>query len=238
MTNLRKPKILFICLSSYIPSFRDSNDLDFLDRQELYGTALWQLGRLIKSNLDFDCEAIVIDNTVSSLSSLSSSLQFQLRQDFIKDVLLINDNNLGSANKGAGEYLMCQALLSKHSDYLVSFDWVIYYTSRHLIFSNLIFNYLRLSPECDALVSNTEYILSGGKIGPTGGNFDDVIFIMRPECFSAYIHSTDTELLVKNKIGSEAHLFNFLTSSSFNYQMVYRWGLLRYDYGLHKSEII
>ncbi len=229
-------KTLFICLASYNAPNTYGYDPQALNRQESYAIALNNLLRVAQE----DSEIIIVDNTATDLNELKPNLQRELENAKIKDVLLIKNNNLGLKNKGAGEYEMCQAVVKKYAEYIKSFDWVIYYTSRHIIaFPELLFSYLEKYKGKKALVSNVEYLYADGSVSlPSAGQFDDVLFAMAPDAFLGYVNFMDPEKLVARKISSEVNLFKYIQDNQIDYQLINRWGLLRYDYAPNKTEII
>lgn len=228
-------KILFVCLASYhVPNLR-GYDPDSRHREEVYAVALAHLLKIAPVNVEF----IIVDNTASTVDDLSPSLKKLFSDSRIKDVVLVNNNLLGANNRGAGEYVMCRNLLKKHGEYVKGFDWVVYYTSRYPLSFPLIFDYLARYREKDAIVANATYLYAdGSNIESAPGNFNDVIFAMKPEYFSAYIGSLEPEKLAAQKMNSETNLYNYIHENKINFQEVYRWGLLRYNYGYHKAEVI
>jgi hypothetical protein len=228
-------KILFICLAAYNAPNVGGYDPKSLQRQEVYAVSLNRLLSLATAST----ELIVVENTVSAITELSESLQAQLKHPMIKDVLFVNNNELGVKNKGAGEYVMCQAVAAKHREYIGSFDWVVYFTSRHIISFPLVFEYAEKFRDKQAIVSGATYLYADNRtIQPAGNQFDDVIFAMKPEIFLAYVKSMDPERLTAERMNSEANLYNYLHDQSVDFQKIGHWGLLRYNYASHKSEII
>lgn len=228
-------KILFICLASYhVPNLR-GYDPDARHREEVYAVALSHL----LSTAPREVEFLVVDNTATSVEELSPSLQVLFQDSRIKDVVLVNNNQLGAKNRGAGEYVMCRALLDKHSEYINNFDWVVYYTSRYPLSFPLVFEYLERYADKQAIVSNATYLYADGSNEPSApGNYNDVIFAMKPRELVGYIGSLEPERLAGLNMNSETNLYNYIHENKLDFQEVYRWGLLRYNYGWHKSEVI
>ena len=121
-------KKLVICLSSYSPI--NSNLIEKYGRQELYAIALWNLAQTASTNTDI----CVVENTTSEEKIENEKLVDILKSQKIKYKIFINKNDLGSKNKGAGELEMCQAALNTLKEKLNEYDYIIYYTSRHIIF--------------------------------------------------------------------------------------------------------
>lgn len=167
---------LFLCLGSYKITDTTGNDADCFDRQLLYSVALTRLCELSGANN----QIIVLDNTVASQKELHPHLQQALVLPEISDVLLLNNNSIGSKNKGAGEYEMCKFAFLKRPDLFAKADWVIYYTHRHTMPFPLVFEYLEKFQDFDAIVSSAEYLYPDGtRSVPGDGLFDDLIFAMK-----------------------------------------------------------
>lgn len=228
-------KILFICLAAYkVPSLTDA-DLLGVDRQTLYAIALHRLFNVMTPQT----ELIVVDNTVSQIKDLEAPLREQLVHSRIKDVILIHNNEYGFSNKGAGEYRMCEAVIKKHEPYIREFDWVVYYTSRYPISFPLVFEYMEKYPHVDAIVANATYLFSDGSVVPSApGNFNDIIFTMKPSYFLNYVQSMSPDELFKKQMNSESNLYNFIIENNLNFKEVQRWGVLRYNYSAHRTELI
>ncbi len=232
---MNEQKILFICLAAYKVPNIGGHDPEAMHRQEVYAIALDRLLKLATPSTSL----IVVDNTVSDVSELSPSLAKQFANEKIKDVVLVNNNVLGAKNKGAGEYVMCQAVLGKHSEFVKQFDWVVYYTSRYPFSYPLVFEYLEKFKDKEAIVSNADYLYADGEsIASAPGNFNDVVFAMKTGTFLKFVDSMDPEHLAKLKMNSETNLFNYLHENKIDFEEVYHWGILRYNYASHKAEVI
>ena len=228
-------KICFVCLASYFAPNIGGFDPESIHRQESYAVALSQLLDIAPAGV----ELLIVDNTVGSSEELSDSLRAQFSAEMIKDVMFINNNKLGSKNKGAGEYVMCREIIKKHEAYLRDFDWVVYYTSRHIVAFPVIFEHLKRYSDKQAIVSSAEYIFANGSRSvPDEKGYDDVIFAMKPALFMDYATSLEPEKLVTLHMSSESNLYNFVHDNKLDFQKVHRWGLVRYDYGYGKTEII
>ncbi len=238
------PKILFVCLGAYkIESYKNEQNFD---RQSLYSIALSQLLEIAKDEKDRNhsqIDLVVIDNTTSNPNELIHELANQFTDPHIKDVMLINNNAYRMKSKGAGEYLMCRAVIDKHSEIIESYDWIVYYTLRQIITSPIIIdtiaNEFKNSSNSSIIVGNPTYLFSSGKRLPSApGNYCDMIFAMRPKEFIGYIASmTPGELAAKN-ISSEQNLFNYVNFSGKNKIELDRLGVMRHDYAINKTQIV
>lgn len=242
-------KVAFICLGAYyISSY--SKEQDF-DRQSFYSTALENVLNLARLDAtkakNLDCSFYIVENTTSDESQIIEELRTQLSDPLIKDVQFINNNSLGSKNKGAGEYMMCRAVLDKHKEELKMYDWIIYYTLRQIVVAPLV---LKAIHEADSLQVKSPNIIVGavssmyanGKVvNPPANNYCDMIFAMRPTQFFGYVESMTPEELATRKMSSEVNLYNYIETGRKNGTMIVRnlkrMGVARYDVAINKTEI-
>jgi len=228
-------KILFICLSSYQPQGQDYRQR--YGRQELYSISLNQL---IKDTPGF-ADICVVENTVADFESIENiHLKTLLQSESINYKFFINDNRLGSANKGAGEFTMCMHVVEQLKDKIKQYDWVVYFTSRHILYKLPDFLNLLKNSTDDVIVANPSFILPNRtliKCAP--GNYNDMLFAMRPNIFQEYCISMNPQILVKEKMNSESHLYNFIKSraSSIKIKELQNLWICRYDYGMNHMHL-
>lgn len=242
-------RIAFICLGSYhIDTWTKEQNFD---RQSVYSIALSQALNLAKHRetlaKNLACDFFIVDNTVSSGSQVIDELKSQFSDPLIQDVQYINNNNLGSKNKGAGEYIMCRAVIEKHRDALAEYDWVIYYTMRQIIVEprihKAIYEATTLPKVPNVLVSNPIYLYADGTTTPSAkGNFCDMIFAMSPQLFFGYIESMKPEELISKKMNSEQNLFEYIDigkkDGTIICQELTKLGIMRYNYAINKTELV
>ena len=129
-------RVAFICLGSY--TITSWNKHQNFDRQSLYSIALQRAlnfaDDIFLKEYGVDSDFFLIDNTISKKEDILEELREQFTHPRIRDVQLVNNNVLGSQNKGAGEYFMCKAVIDKHSELLKNYDWIVYY---HELFVNM-----------------------------------------------------------------------------------------------------
>jgi hypothetical protein len=244
-------KVAFVCLGAY--NISSWNNYQNFDRQSVYSIALHEALRLADNKglkeRDLLLDLFIVDNTIINEGEIIPEFRSQLKHERIKDVLFINNNDLGSKNKGAGEYLMCCAVIEKHKETLSSYDWVIYYTLRQIIVSPLVLTTIldveNSTPpkETNIIAGNPEYLyLNSKKALSAPGHFCDMIFAMRPTQFFKYIESMSPEELVKKKMSSERNLFEFVESlkSTGEGKLVElpRLGVMRHNYAINKTEVV
>ncbi len=242
-------RVAFICLGTYNVSTW-TKEQNFA-RQSVYSIALEQALSLAElpdtTEKDLDLHFFVVENTVSNQNvEVIEELRDQFTNPRIQDVQYINNNVLGSKNKGAGEYTMCRAVIEKHKEKLCEYDWVIYYTLRQIIVAPLmlqsIYEIEATGSSSSIIVSNPSSLYQDDKeVFPPDGNYCDMIFAMRPPLFLDYINSISPEELALKKISSESNLHDFVSKEKEkNPSSVVerkRLGVLRYDYAINKTEI-
>jgi hypothetical protein len=245
-------KIAFVCLGSYhIASWTKEQNFA---RQSAYSIALTQalflaeLEETKKKNIE--CDFFIAENTVSSPVQIIEELREQFAHPRIHDVLYLNNNNVGSKSKGAGEYMMCDAVIKKHKATLETYDWIIYYTLRQTIVAPILLQKITdieagLTPShnTNVIVANPEYIYSNGKkVKSAPGNYCDMILAMKPKQFFDYITSMSPEELIHKKMSSETNLYNFVKEGEKRGEIVTmeleRLGVMRYDYAINISQIV
>lgn len=242
-------RIAFICLGSY--HIKNWTKEQNFDRQSVYSIALEQAINVanLKETKDkkLECNFFIVENTVSDESQVIEELKSQFSNPLIKDVQYINNNDLGSKNKGAGEYMMCRAVIEKHKEELSTYDWIIYYTLRQIIVAPIV---LKAIYESNLLEENIPSVIVGavssmyadGKnVTPPSNNYCDMIFAMRPKQFLNYVESMTPEELTKRKMSSEENLYNFIevgkNNGSIMVKNLKRMGVMRYDNVINKTEI-
>lgn len=244
-------KVAFICLGAY--NISSWNEHQNFDRQSVYSIALHQLLQLTEHSeikeRDLLLDLFVVENTIVDQKDIIPEMGKQFTHPRIQDVLFTNNNDLGSKNKGAGEYFMCRAVINKHKDTLAHYDWIIYYTLRQIIISPLVLGAISdieqgiLPKETNIIVGNPDYLyLDGKRVQSAPGNYCDMIFAMKPEQFFDYIESMSPEELIKKKMSSEMNLYDFVDSSTKKESGIpltlKRLGVMRHNYAINTTEIV
>jgi hypothetical protein len=204
----------------------------------LYAIALWNLIQ----NISADTYICIVENTTSEDKIENDKLKILLANPKITYKIFLNQNNLGSKNKGAGELQMCQAVLSSLGEKLNQYNWIIYYTSRHIMFDT---EEIEKQTRCDnvsILISNPSYILSNKNILPVAsGNYNDMLFAMRTPLFVEYCSNIDPEKLVREKMNSERYLFLFIEEKikqKISIADLEEIPLIRYDYAIQEMHLV
>jgi hypothetical protein len=222
-----RKKNLILCFSSLRPSQYSE---DMLTSRELnYDLSLNWLLKSIPDNWDI----IYNDNTLSSLDELKNeSLKSRLSSDRIK--VILHNTNEGSVNKGAGEHDMCRrSFLKVNPD---EYNWVSYFTVRHIIPNSWYFDKLDTNwKEYDCVMSNPGfyYLSNYTKTTPTNDLYNDMLFSMKSDIFRKFIDHIDVQLLKNQHKNSENHLYDFVHSQNLNNFEINSLGILRND---HQSD--
>jgi len=223
-------KNLILCFSSIRPSQYSE---DMLTTRELnYDLSLEWLLKSLPDNWD----VIYNDNTLGSIDELKNeSLKNRLSSDRIK--LVLHNNNEGDFNKGAGEHDMCKkSFLKLNSD---GYNWVTYFTARHIIPNSWYFDKLESAwSTYDSVMSNPEfyYLNNYEKTAISKGLYNDMLFSMKFDTFRNFIDSINIQKLKDQHKNSENHLYEFIQSGKFNNLEIENLGILRNDhqsYGWH-----
>jgi hypothetical protein len=243
-------RVAFICLGAYhIAAWNKEQNFD---RQSVYSIALNQALSIAEhpatKEKELDLSLYIMENTVSNPEEqVIKELRDQFTHPRIKDVMYINDNSLGAKNKGAGEYMMCRAVIEKHKEELKNYDWIVYYTLRQIIVQA---NTLQAIHEIEMSADKKENVIIGGldSFDKTGRktiavkeNYCDMIFAMKPTQFFDYIDSMSPEELTKKKMNSEKNLYFFVKRGVENgiiYEKELPWnGVMRYVQPTNTTEI-
>lgn len=242
-------KVAFICLGAY--HIANWNREQNFDRQSVYSLALNQALTIADHEAtrekNLDLSFFVVENTVSDPEKeVIAELREQFTHPRIKDVLYINDNSLGAKNKGAGEYMMCRAVIAKHKEKLEDFDWIIYYTLRQTIIQpntlEAIYEIKSTSQKENVIIGGLDgFTRDGTKTIAVKENYNDMIFAMKPKQFFDYINSMSPEELTRKKMNSEKNLYFFVqngisANTIFAKELIWN-GIMRYAQPTNTTEI-
>jgi hypothetical protein len=245
-------RVAFICLGAYhIQSWTKEQNFD---RQSMYSVALSEALRIAKAPetkaKNLECDFFIVDNTVSNQDQIIEEFREQLTDPLIKDLQLINDNSLGSKNKGAGEYGMCRAVVEKHKETLAQYDWIVYYTLRQVIVAPLVLKAVYESSVEKDQTKAPSVVVAGAYALHSSGlaehfaakNYCDMIFAMRPDLFFGYVDSMTPEELAAKRMNSEHNLYNYIEIGVADGTMVRRelprLGVMRYDNVTERTQIV
>ena len=214
-------KNIILCFSSLRPSNYQVDKLD--SRESNYKLALEWLLKALPENWDI----IYNDNTLEDLDELKNG---ELRNRLIGMNTMLHKSNHGASNKGAGEHDMCKkSFLTINPE---EYNWVTYFTARHIISNSLYFD--RLEKECeeyDCIMSNPDFdFLSDYKHLISAPNmYNDMLFSMKSNVFKNFVESIDVEYLKSKNKNSENHLFEFVKNNNYKTLELESLGILRND---------
>jgi hypothetical protein len=221
-------KNLILCFSSLRPVGFSENMIQI--REMNYDLALDWLLDSIPKNWDI----IYSDNTIKNIDSIKNE---SLKNKLYNINVMLHNNNQGSVNKGAGEHDMCKkAFLSVDHE---KYNWVTYFTARHIIPSSSYFDKLdREYKEFECIMSNPgfDYLLNYKHLSPAQSLYNDMLFSMKSNVFSSFVNSIDIKGLQNLNKNSERHLFEFVKNNKYKTHELSRLGILRNDhqsYGWH-----
>lgn len=225
-------KNLILCFSSLRPVQYSEQMLS--ERELNYDLALEWLLKSIPKNWDI----IYNDNTLRDLDDLKNK-ELKNKLDSSKIKILLHNNNEGSINKGAGEHDMCKKSFDGINP--EEYNWVSYFTARHIIPNSWYFNKLENEwKEYDCVMSNPGfyYLSNFEKIKSAENLYNDMLFSMKSEVFRKFIDHIDIQLLKKENKNSENHLYEFVHSGKFSNHLIDNLGILRNDHQSHGWHLV
>ena len=198
-------------------------------REVDYSICLLQLLRVVPDNFD----VLFCDNTVEGIDSLGLA---QLKSVLSSAASLFINNNIGTVNKGMGELHMLKAC-SKAIDFS-QYDKVSYCTGRKIFTCPYVFERTNTMKK-PGLISNPDFLYLSGKFHKTEkkGMFNDMFFSLSSDLMKQYADWSYDQIPtnIKNHIGSEQNLYNFITSSNIEYEWLDWLGVIRNDWGVTNS---
>ena len=225
-------KNLILCFSSLRPSQYNFSMLN--QREKNYDLALEWLLKSIPENWDI----IYNDNTLNDLSELKNeSLKSRLKNERIK--IILHKDNEGSKNKGAGEHDMCRKSFIEINP--EDYNWVSYFTARHIIPNSCYFDRLEkefVDYECVMSNPNFYYLSNFEKIPSAPGMYNDMLFSAKSDVFKRFIDHIDVELLKEEHKNSENHLYEFVKKNNLKTFELESLGILRNDHQSHGWHLI
>ena len=191
------------------------------ERIKDYSRSLEIISRYAKK-LNFDVH--VVENTLGSLSNWIS-LDLHVEKDIAFSFFL---ENSGRTNKGIGELDMAQYVLSQLD--VAIYKKVIWFSGRHILTSEGILK-LCLSTPAEIVVSNPDFYFIDGDVVETEkeGMFNDMMFAMSSNAFVEYIsvYNSARANLIRKNLGSEQHLYQFVTTNTYSIEWMIQIGVLR-----------
>jgi len=196
-------------------------------RENEYYYCFKQLIRMLPENF----EIVICDNTISSLSSLEDS---ELRTFLSRMKFYILERNIGERNIGMGE--LDELIYTSEKINFNNYDKIIYWTARRLVTNPWIFEKVNdMKKNC--LISNPEFLHLNNnynfRYSPAAKNlYNDMFFAFSSKLMLEYVEYSKNKILfcLKNEIGSEQNLYNFINEKKIDCEWLKCLGLIRIDY--------
>ena len=206
-----------------------------IQRENEYLYCIIQLLRVIPKNYD----VVICDNTISKITDIQLiELRNILCQSNI--MFLILNRNIGVQNIGMGE-LDELIFTSQNIDFKL-YDKIVYFTLRKFVTNPWIFEKVN-NLQKKILVSNPPFLAlhihndvkdtyNFSYSVPTINLYNDMFFAMSSDLMLKYIEYSINQMIIniKNKIGSEQNLYNFINNNKYEYEWLEYLGLIRIDY--------
>lgn len=222
-------KNLILCFSSIKPTGPSTKHLP--TREFNYDMAL----DFLLKNLPKNFELLYNENTLQSLDQISHpGLKSKLKGLHV----LLHNNNEGSVNKGAGEHDMCKRAWDSIQD-KQNYNWVVYFTARHIIPNPWYFEFLERHDDFDAVMSNPDFhYLNYRKSEAAPSMYNDMLFAMKAPVFDAFVKSIDVSGLQEQHKNSEQHLYEFINNGGYGVKEIPSLGILRNDHQSHGWHLV
>jgi len=219
-------KNLIFCSASF--HIKHSTDV-FREKEYLF--CLKQLLRFIPDNF----EIIVCDNSISQISDINNKELQELLNT--KTKFLILNRNIGNINIGMGE-LDELIFVSENVDF-DDYDKIIYFTLRKILTNPWLFEKVN-SMKKDAIISNPQFLnlynnYNFKYLPPTDNLYNDMFFALTSALMKEYVSfsKNNIDICLKNNIGSEQNLFQFINKNNIEYEKLECLGLIRTHYKLN-----
>ena len=214
-------KNLILCFSSLRPINFPKDKLS--EREANYNLSLKWLLKSLPNNWDI----IYNDNSLSSLDELENP---ELKEQLKGLNIILHNNNHGEINKGAGEHDMCKK--SFLSININDYNWVTYFTARHIIPISLYFDKLdSYFNTYNAVMSNPPFYYLNYKESKSADLlYNDMLFSMKSETFKKFVDTIDVNNLKVRHKSSEKHLYEFINENEINKFELDELGILRNDH--------
>lgn len=197
-------------------------------RETEYLFCLKQLLRFIPDNF----EIVVCDNTISQISDINNKELKELLNN--KTKFLILNRNIGNKNIGMGE--LDELIFVSENINFKDYDKIVYFTLRKIVTNPWLFEKVN-SIEKEAIISNPPILFLRNNYNfeyspPTNDLYNDMFFSLKSELMINYVNFSrqNIDFCLKNNIGSEQNLFQFITKNNIIFEKLECLGLIRIDY--------
>ena len=149
-----------------------------------------------------------------------------------------SEGNIGTKNKGLGEFAMLKAALDETD--IDKYDNISYITARRIFTCPYVFEKTEQLQK-KALLSNPDFLYLGGKFSESykGNLFNDMFFSMKSDTIVEYADysMSRVDYLSDNHIGSEYNLYDFINEKSIDYDWLEWLGMVRNDWESNKNPL-
>ena len=142
-----------------------------------------------------------------------------------------SEGNIGTKNKGLGEFAMLKAALDQTD--IDKYENISYVTARRIFTCPYVFERTERL-EKKALLSNPDFLFLNGNFSESykGNLFNDMFFSMKSATIVEYADYSMSRIdhLSENHIGSEYNLYDFITENNIDYDWLEWLGMVRNDW--------
>lgn len=202
---------------------------DIDQRENEYYYCLKQLLRVVPKNF----EIVVCDNTINKIDDIKLNTLKNILLNNVKFVIL--NRNIGEKNIGIGELdeLIHVSTIMDFKKY----NKIVYLTLRKFISNSYVFEKVNNMSK-DALLSNPPFLHIDGNnseiyfSNSTPNLYNDMFFSLSSTLMNEYVNYSKLNLInnLKNGVGSEQNLFNFVNEYKIDYEWLEYLGFIRIDY--------
>jgi len=215
-------KNLIFCSSAlHIPNY--SHTL----RENEYYFCIIQLKRFLPENFDI----VICDNTIKNINEINHS---QLKELLNNLNFLILNRNSGTTNIGMGE--LDELIHTSNNIDFSKYNKIVYFTLRKIVTNPWIFEKVNNCKK-DGIISNPKFFHLSNNFNfkysdPTPNLCNDMFFSLKSDLMLKYVEYSKNliEYNLKNGVGSEQNLFNFINKNNIDYEWLDCLGLIRIDY--------
>lgn len=196
-------------------------------REKEYYYCFKQLIRMLPENF----EIVICDNTIKCLEEIEN---LDLKQLLQKQHFFILERNIGKSNIGMGE--LDELIFVEDKVNFKNYDKVIYWTSRRIVTNPWIFEKVNAMKK-EALLCNppllalrSDYNFNYYPVNET--LYNDMFFCLSSKLMLEYTNYSKSKINynLKNRVGSEQNLYNFINEKKIDYEWLEYLGLIRIDY--------
>ena len=192
-------------------------------REQEYLLCLLQLKRILPKSFDL----LICENTIDDVGQIKNTGLSELLSAS-EMCALGSDGNIGTKNKGLGEFAMLKAALDQTD--IDKYENISYVTARRIFTCPYVFERTETLKK-KALLSNPDFIFLDGRVLESykGPLYNDMFFSMKTKYMVEYAEYSMEQLNtnLSKQIGSEYNLYNFVQENNIDYEWVDWLGIIR-----------